>query len=112
MSAHNISMREILSYGPFAGDHQPFLRTIFTLSSCLPIEGSQVFSYDTEEEMLMAWKDFVIKVDPDVMTGYNIGRFDIPYLLLRAQKLKLDKFPFLGRLRGQIGFSFTYSNGC
>ena len=52
----------------------------------------------------MAWKDFVIEVDPDVMTGYNIARFDIPYLLLRAKKLQLDKFPFLGRLCGQIGF--------
>ena len=35
--------------------------------------------------MLMKWKAFVLAVDPDVITGYNIGNFDIPYLLNRAK---------------------------
>ena len=50
--------------------------------------------------MLMAWKNFMTKVDPDVITGYNVARFDIPYLLLRAKKLQLHNFPSLGRLCG------------
>ena len=29
--------------------------------------------------------------DPDVLTGYNILNFDIPYLIDRAAALKVDK---------------------
>lgn len=44
----------------------------------------------TEEEMLLKWRAFVCQCDPDVITGYNIGNFDFPYLLNRA-KVRLDK---------------------
>ena len=35
------------------------------------------------------WSNFVQEVDPDVITGYNIVNFDLPYLLNRAKKLKV-----------------------
>ncbi len=38
------------------------------------------------------------KVDPDMITGYNIANFDFPYLIDRAKALKVDKFAFLGRI--------------
>ena len=38
-------------------------------------------------------------VDPDIITGYNIVNFDSPYIINRAEKLKCNDFPFLGRLR-------------
>jgi len=41
----------------------------------------------------------VEQVDPDVIIGYNIANFDIPYLLDRAKALKANQFPYLGRLR-------------
>jgi len=85
----------------FTGEKKPFIRTVFTLDTCLPIEGTQVFSYKSEAEMLMAWKDFITKVDPDVITGYNMARFDMPYLLIRAKALQLNEFPSIGRLHGQ-----------
>ena len=62
-----------------------------------------MLSYESESEMLMAWSDFINKVDPDVITGYNMARFDIPYLLIRATTLQLKNFPFIGRILGQIG---------
>lgn len=43
----------------------------------------------------MAWKDFVKEVDADIIIGYNIEGFDLPYLLDRAQSLKLDAFLIL-----------------
>jgi DNA polymerase delta subunit 1 len=49
--------------------------------------------------MLQRWSDFVVQVDPDIIIGYNINGFDFPYLLDRAKTLKLNKFPFLGRIR-------------
>jgi DNA polymerase delta subunit 1 len=55
------------------------------LNTCLPIVGAQVVCATTEAELLMKWKEFVCACDPDIVTGYNIGNFDIPYLLNRAK---------------------------
>jgi DNA polymerase delta subunit 1 len=49
--------------------------------------------------MLQKWRDFVEQVDPDVIVGYNIANFDLPYLLDRAKALKAHQFPYLGRLK-------------
>lgn len=83
------------------GESVPFLRKIFTLGSCDPITGAQVESFEREEDMLMAWQTFVIESDPDIITGYNLTQFDIPYLLNRARALNLDDFPCHGRLKGE-----------
>ncbi|OCH91039.1 hypothetical protein OBBRIDRAFT_887287 [Obba rivulosa] len=80
------------------GESKPFIRNVFTLNTCAHIVGSQVLSYSDEAEMLMAWRAFVEKVDPDVIIGYNMANFDLPYLFDRAKTLKADKFPMLGRM--------------
>lgn len=46
------------------------------------------------------WQQLVATVDPDVMIGYNILNFDFPYLVNRAQALKLPAFLHWGRIRG------------
>lgn len=46
-----------------------------------------------------AWSNFVREVDPDILTGYNINNFDIPYLLNRASHLKVSNFDYLGRIK-------------
>lgn len=38
-----------------------------------------------------AWSTFIRTVDPDVITGYNIQNFDLPYLISRAQHLKVGQ---------------------
>ena len=50
--------------------------------------------------MLLAWRDFMEKVDPDVVIGYNTAGFDFPYLMDRAKALKVVRFPLLGRIKG------------
>ncbi|XP_066916708.1 DNA polymerase delta catalytic subunit-like [Clytia hemisphaerica] len=80
------------------GDKDPFIRNIFTLDTCAPIVGSDVHSYKKEADLLQAWSDFVNQVDADIITGYNIVNFDLPYLLNRATTLKIKRFPFLGRI--------------
>jgi DNA polymerase delta subunit 1 len=69
------------------GHDKPLVQTIFTLKGCLPILGAQVISSDTEEEMLCRWRYFLEATDPDIITGYNVQNFDIPYLLDRAATL-------------------------
>ena len=51
--------------------------------------------------MLHAWKDFVAAVDPDMIIGYNISGFDLPYLMDRARAIRADQFPYLGRIKGK-----------
>ncbi|XP_018024640.2 DNA polymerase delta catalytic subunit-like [Hyalella azteca] len=54
----------------------------------------RTLSFDIE----LAWAAFVRRVDPDIITGYNINNFDFPYLIYRARHLKCSKFPYLGRV--------------
>jgi len=90
---------QIASMVTCQGDKKPIIKNILTLKSCAPIAGAQVMSFETEKELLLAWKQLVQLSDPDIITGYNIINFDIPYLLDRAEALKVNGFPFLGRLR-------------
>ncbi|KAL2347216.1 hypothetical protein Fmac_001216 [Flemingia macrophylla] len=81
------------------GEDQPLIRNVMTLKSCSPIVGVDVMSFDTEREVLLAWRDFIREVDPDIIIGYNICKFDLPYLIERAVNLKIAEFPILGRIR-------------
>lgn len=82
------------------GETEPFIRTVFTLQSCASIVGSQIFCFTQEQKLLQSWAEFLRTVDPDIITGYNIQNFDFPYLLNRAAALKVNFFPYLGRVRG------------
>jgi DNA polymerase delta subunit 1 len=65
--------------------------------------GSQVIEHQRESDMLVAWRDFIVDADPDVVIGYNIANFDFPYLLDRARALKVDsEFARLGRFVGML----------
>ncbi|WOK97364.1 DNA polymerase delta catalytic subunit [Canna indica] len=81
------------------GDDHPLIRNVMTLKSCAPIVGVDVMSFDTEREVLIAWRDLIREVDPDIIIGYNICKFDLPYLIERAEALKIAEFPILGRIR-------------
>ena len=81
------------------GSSRPFVRNVFTLNTCDAIVGSEVFEHETENELLMHWADFVRKVDPDVMIGYNTTNFDFPYLIDRAEALGENSFPYFSRLK-------------
>ena len=80
------------------GDKEPFIRNVFTLDSCAPIVGSSVISFDKEKDLLDKWASFVRDCDPDIITGYNINNFDLPYLLNRAKTLGVKNFSYLGRI--------------
>ena len=83
------------------GESKPFIRNVFVLDTCSLIVNTQIYEHDSEEKMLMGWKTFLEKVDPDVIIGYNISNFDFPYLLDRAKHLKLGKFPYWSRIKSQ-----------
>ena len=82
----------------FGADSEPIIQKMFSYKKCADIVGVEVLSFDKEEEMLKEWRQFVIDLDPDIITGYNISMFDLPFLLNRAEILKIKKFPYLSRL--------------
>jgi DNA polymerase delta subunit 1 len=81
------------------GEDKPFVRNVFCMETCGQIVATEVFECFDEGQMLLKWRDFLEKVDPDVIIGYNIANFDFPYLLGRANHLKLTKFPYWSRLK-------------
>jgi DNA polymerase delta subunit 1 len=83
------------------GEKQPFVRNVFCLDETSPIVATHILSFDREEEMLMAWRNFLERVDPDIITGYNIANFDFPYLLDRAKALDVKGFEYWSRTRVQ-----------
>lgn len=49
------------------------------------IVGSKILTYSTEKKLLMGFRDLINKLNPNVIIGYNIFNFDIPYLMDRAR---------------------------
>ena len=47
--------------------------------------------YGDEKEMLQAFVDTIRAYDPDVLLGYNIQNFDLPYILKRLEAHGLDR---------------------
>ncbi|KAG1827852.1 hypothetical protein DFJ58DRAFT_719893 [Suillus subalutaceus] len=66
--------------------YQPMKRNFFTTGIDLEIAQSSTVH--------------IAEVDQDLVNEYNIAKFDFPYLMDRAQHLKANKFPFLGRMNG------------
>lgn len=46
--------------------------------------GSNVECFKTEKELLDAFQKYLIKMDPDILTGWNIFGFDLEFLHFRA----------------------------
>ncbi|CUG86363.1 DNA polymerase delta, putative [Bodo saltans] len=87
-----------VAYGADTSSTGPLSKAIFTLNTCAPIAGAHVFSFATEEEMMIAWAEYLRLLDPDVITGYNISGFDFPYLLNRSATLNIgDRFQYWSR---------------
>ena len=51
------------------------------------IKGAQVESFDTEEEMVLAFVNKWKEINPTIVTGWNIDYFDVTYLYNRIKVL-------------------------
>jgi DNA polymerase elongation subunit (family B) len=81
------------------GDKECNYKHIITLGDCDPIEGVVVESCQSEKELLLKWCDLVNRLDPDILTGYNIFGFDMSYMHDRAIELGCKtQFCKIGRI--------------
>lgn len=83
------------------GSDEPYDKTCLCFKQTDPnLEGSTIISYDTEREMLEAFRDYIIKQDIDIMTGWNIFGFDLEYIYKRAARVGCShSFYNLGKLK-------------
>ena len=82
------------------GEKECSYKHILSVGTCDDIEGVVVESCETERELLERWCDLVNKLDPDIMTGYNIYGFDMSYMYERSIELGMkSKFCRIGRLK-------------
>jgi len=78
------------------GDKQPYDRSIVVIGPeegmtddtiCDDLENINVYRCDNERELLLKWKDLMLKHNPDYITGYNIFGFDFDYIIKRVSVL-------------------------
>jgi DNA polymerase delta subunit 1 len=55
------------------------------------LDGCIIKSYETEREMLMAFKEYLMEKDIDIITGWNIFGFDLEYIMKRAVMTGCDQ---------------------
>tara|TARA_B100000405_G_scaffold289496_1_gene238913 strand:- start:5452 stop:8130 length:2679 start_codon:yes stop_codon:yes gene_type:complete len=73
------------------GSDVPYDKTCFCYKKTdSNLEGCIIKSYDTEREMLMAFKEYMMEKDIDIITGWNIFGFDLEYIMKRAVMTKCD----------------------
>ena len=93
------------------GESEPYLNHCITLGGCAPIEGATIEAVpivngnkvDAEREVLMRWRDLVIREDPDIILGYNIFGFDYEFMFRRAEETHcVEEFLQLSRKTGEF----------
>ena len=52
----------------------------------------QKFIFDTEREMLMHFIDWWVRHTPDILTGWNVNLYDVPYICRRVKRILGSKW--------------------
>jgi DNA polymerase elongation subunit (family B) len=84
------------------GEKEPYLNHCVVLDDCdqLPQEKTQIDTVDSERKLLVAWKDLILKEDPDIIIGYNIFGFDYQFMYERSRQNRCDReFLELSRIK-------------
>ena len=62
---------------------------LFVFPDCAPIPDIIIHAYSTEQKMIVAWFEWIVQENPDILIGYNVFGFDESYLWQRAEELGL-----------------------
>lgn len=83
------------------GQSNSFRDIMLSLGSCSSFDDStEVECFENESDLLLRWQQIINEIDPDIITGYNIYMFDLPYLIERADECGiLEDFHILGRMK-------------
>ena len=88
------------------GEEKPYLNNCLVLNTCDKvdeIEKSEIETHETERQLLLAWKNLILKEDPDIIIGYNIFGFDYQFIHIRARENNCEEeFLKLSRNKNEI----------
>ena len=85
------------------GEEETYLNNCLVLNECddLKQKNTEINVLDTEKDLLLAWRDLILREDPDIIIGYNIFGFDYQFMFDRAEENKCAR-EFLKMARGHM----------
>lgn len=90
----------------YYGETECYKQNCIVLGDCSPIKNVEIECAETEKEVLLRWKDLILREDPDIIIGYNIFGFDYTFITDRAKELGIfDEFLKMSRNKGHKCFS-------
>ena len=81
-----------------------FEKQLFCVGKCDPIEDVEVFECEDERELLDKWAIQLREKQVDIITGYNIWKFDLSYMFTRANFSGAEEFLKLGKVQNYEAF--------
>jgi DNA polymerase elongation subunit (family B) len=109
----------LLRQGDKAENSKKYLLSLGKPEKKIVGETVEVLCFDTETELLEGFKDFIQKYQPNILIGYNIFTFDIPYMLERSETEQATTFAQQCMTIGRYGIkksikwsSSAYKNQC
>ena len=75
---------------------------LIAIGEDLTVQDAKLIQVNEEEELLIELRKLIKTLDPDIVVGYNIFGFDIPYTDFRIQRYTMSpSWGELGRIRGK-----------
>lgn len=65
-------------------------KTIFCLGEYKEKEDEEAFTYSDEQRLLRDFIEYLNVIQPDILSGWNVRFFDIPYLVNRCKRILDD----------------------
>jgi len=88
------------------GDSAPYLNNCLVLNTCDPLDNianSEIETYTTEKQLLLAWTRLIARENPDIIVGYNIFGFDYAFMFQRSLQNKCaESFLQLSRNKEEL----------
>jgi DNA polymerase delta subunit 1 len=85
------------------GETEPFDKTCLCYKETAPVDGYTIRSFDTEHDLLVAFRDYVVEHDVDILTGWNIFGFDLEYMCIRASLCGCEEeFSDISRIKDHV----------
>lgn len=94
------------------GEKEPYLNHCIVLNTSEPIQNCELETYNSEKEVLLAWRDLIQRENPDIIIGYNIFGFDYEFMFRRAEECDcVQDFLKLSRNKDEICAEYDIATG-
>lgn len=77
-------------------------KQLFCVGECEPIDGAEVIECEDERDLLNNWAMEINRRQVDTITGYNIWKFDLEYMFIRAEHSGAHDFMNIGKVKDYV----------